>query len=125
MRRHVLLAALVLLLVLAFAASAEAHHRCGHQGKVCPPSPPPASSPPETTISQWVDNDSTNPIDEDGNGTETTRLTYSVTNADGAQYSLNGGPWTAAGVSPAAITVPANGQESSVLLRATRSSDSA
>jgi thrombospondin type 3 repeat protein len=84
--------------------------------------PPPAATP-DTTISSWADNDSTNPIDEDGNGSETTRLTYSVTNADGAEYSLNGGAWTAATASPAYITVPTNGQESTLQLRAKRSSD--
>jgi len=112
---------LAAVIVLGFyvSRSAEAHHKPGHgHGNG-------GTTPPETTIQSWVDNDSTNPIDEDGNGTETTKLTYSVTNADGAQYSLNGGAWIDAGVSPAAITVPANGLESTVQLRATRSSDGA
>jgi hypothetical protein len=87
--------------------------------------PPPPPPPPDTAIQSWLDADSTAPVDEDGSGTETTRLTYTVANANEAEYSLNGGAWTAATASPASITVPANGQESTVELRAKRSSDGA
>ena len=33
---------------------------------------------PETTISSWVDGDSVGYIDEDGNGTEPTKLSYTI-----------------------------------------------
>src|SRR5215211_3692136 len=55
--------------------------------------PPPPPAEPETSIVSWTDHDSEEPVDEDGNGTETTLVAYTVANADGAQYSLNGGAW--------------------------------
>lgn len=80
---------------------------------------------PETTISSWVDHDSATPIDEDGNGTEPTTVTYSVSKADGAQYALDGGAWRSAPASPFDIILNADGVQHTLSVRATRSSDGA
>ena len=87
--------------------------------------PPPPPAEPETSIVSWTDHDSEEPVDEDGNGTETTLVAYTVANADGAQYSLNGGAWISLGASPADVTVSASGQESTIQVRAVRSTDGA
>ncbi len=74
---------------------------------------------PNTTIQSWVDDDSSTAIDEDGNGTETTRLTYSITNARVAEYRIDSGPWRRAGASPfVGPVLPADGKEHTLYLRA-------
>lgn len=81
-----------------------------------------AAPVPDTAIASWADHDSADPIDEDGNGTETTAVTYSVTNANSAQYSLDGGPWiTVRSTSHAEIVLPADGAEHALSLRARNS----
>lgn len=84
-----------------------------------------AQTAPDTTIQSWVDRDSADPIDEDGNGTETTTVTYAISNADAAQYSLDSGSWTALGASPASLTLTADGKEHTLSVRAVRTSDGA
>jgi putative glycosyl hydrolase-like family 15 (GHL15) protein len=61
------------------------------------------------------------------NGYEETTLTYSIANADSAQYALDGGAWTTASASgaPAAIVLPADGNDHALQLRARRTSDGA
>jgi endoglucanase len=77
------------------------------------------------TISSWVDRDSaSDPRDDDGDGTETTTVTYSVSNADGAEYAVDGGSWSTAPTSPfSTIVLPADGQPHVLQMRATKGSD--
>lgn len=67
---------------------------------------------PVMGINSWVDTDSpSNPIDEDGNGSEGTTVTYSASYADAAYYSLDGGSLLPASPSPwSGLTVTADGQ---------------
>lgn len=125
MRMACLVALLVALLISSlYIGDASARRK---------PRPTPTPTPtfvgdPDTSITSWVDHDSpSNPIDEDGSGDEGTTLTYIVTNADGAEYSLDGGtygPASASGID-SAIILPADGVEHSLSLRARRSSDGA
>jgi hypothetical protein len=86
-------------------------------------------SEPTTTLTSWEDADSpADPRDEDGDGDEKTRVTYSTSpDADGAEYSLDNGPWLDLLASPDALTVvlPGNGTAHNLRVRATRSSDGA
>lgn len=99
----------------------------------CPQPPPPPPPPPATpdtavqsvvcatTLTNSCQDDPTQP-----NGGETVRVTYTITNADGAQYSNDGGAsWQALGASPANAWVSASCDTQTFLVRATRSSDGA
>ena len=70
-------------------------------------------------INAWADHDSpADPRDEDGDGDERTVLTYRLTNATRAEYSLDGAPYVAVPSSPAVITVSARQEPHKILLRA-------
>lgn len=89
------------------------------------PTPTPTVAPePNATIVAWVDSDSATPIDEDGSGNEGTKLTYTISNADTAQYSLDNGAWTALTASPSTqIRLNAGTQLHTLRVRAVRTSD--
>jgi len=69
------------------------------------PRPAPA---PDTTITSVKDNDSPVGvfIDEDGGGDEGVVVTYTTTNATGAQFSFDSGAWQSLGATPASVPFP-------------------
>jgi len=90
------------------------------------------ASTPDASIQNWTDHDSANSpatgygYDEENDGSEGIDLTYTVRNANGAQCSLDGGPYSSCYPSPwSGGRLNADAQVHTLSVRATRSSDGA